>query len=162
MVVMKLAMVPALLLSTLVAVRAQPPFGEFRAKVSPKEAKVGQTVYFSAEINSVSGDGGWNSGYRIVRKSAPPADTFLVLVHSGNAHGPIPLGSGYYGPRVGILPESLGVHLIRFDSTSEYQHDLADTVTFKVVAATGLRPVQRIPAEAFSRSRFRLNGKRIR
>jgi hypothetical protein len=141
---------------------AQMPFGEFRVQVYPKEAKVGQTVYFKAEINMMSGDGGWSSDYRIVRKTTSPPDTFLVLVRSVNLHGPVPLGSGYYGPWVSILPESLGVHLIRFDTTSEYQRDMADSAIFRVVPAARINPFPRISGEGFPMHWYRLDGGRIR
>jgi hypothetical protein len=140
---------------------AQMPVGEFRVRVSPQEVAVGGSVGFSAETFSVSGDGGWNSEYAIVRKTAAPPDTFLVLVRSLHAGDPIPLGAGYYGPHAVIKAENPGVHLIRFDSTGDYARDMADTAMFTVLPSAGLRPSAPAGRNGAPDRGYRSDGRRV-
>jgi hypothetical protein len=144
--------------------QAQMPIGEFRARFNPpsKVIKAGDSISLETGIFSVSGSSSWNSVYDIQRKSISAPDTFLVLVRSTYFYtGAISLAADYYGPYLSIKGENPGFYIIRFDSTSQFKVDMADTVTFTALSPNGIRSIPTHLADGIAKHRYQVDGRKF-
>jgi hypothetical protein len=103
----------------------------------------------------------WAAEYMISKISVSEPDSFLVLVHSHLTSENGPAIAGYDGPQFHIPAKEPGIYIIRFDSTSEFRADMADSAVFTA------RPSNAVRSSTFKMNArgpvkmYRLNGERI-
>jgi hypothetical protein len=115
-----------------------------------------------AGIFSVSGSSSWNSLYDIQRKSISAPDTFMVIVLSAYVYAnATSLVADYYGTYLSIKGENPDFYIIRFDSTSQFKVDMAETVTFTALPPTGISSVPAQFADCVRKHRYQVNGQKF-
>ena len=160
---MKIARSALLLLFPAVTAIAQmPPLGELQVKFTPQTKIIppGDSIWFQAgrfEMDLRT----WTSTYTIRKISQSQPDSFLVMIHSHITSENGPAIAGYDGPQLFITTKDPGVYVVRFDSTSEFQADMADSAAFRAEPSSGVRSSSLRMGRREAGKKYRLNGGRV-
>jgi len=139
-----------------------PPLGELRVNFVPSSRRIepGDSIWFEAGRFDM-GLRIWSSAYTIRKTSLAKPDSFLVLIHSRLASENGPAVAGYDGPEFFITAKDPGVYVLRFDSTSEFRADMADSASFTAEPSSGIHSSSLRTGRREAGRAYRLNGGRI-
>jgi len=145
-----------IIFSSAVAI-SQPPQGTLQVKISPKEVKPGDSVWFEAGLFSAS-QCPFRSSYKITESESNPESLF-VFIKSEPSDGPCALAYGFSGPSLHIVANKPGYYTAKFDSTSTFKPDLKDSAVFIAKNASGIRNNVGRSNKASRTSEWLVNGR---
>jgi hypothetical protein len=151
-----------LLFLTVTAMAQMPPLGELQVKFTPASKLInpGDSIWFEAGRFAMDLRT-WSAEYTIRKISQSQPDSFLVMVQSHVTSENGPAIAGYDGPQFYITTKDPGVYVVRFDSTSEFQADMADSAAFRAEPSSGIRSSSLRMGKREAGKKYRLNGGRV-